>query len=243
MQKYFISKTELNNKKITSDDVFHIKNVMRFKPSDRFIVSNMEEEYLVSISEISKNFVSFEIVQEIINNNELKCKVDIFQGYPKGDKIEDIIKHSTELGVNSIYPTMMKRSIVKLDNERRVQKENRFQKISKEAAEQSFRKIIPEVKILDLKNIDFSGYRHKILCYEETAKNNDFSNLKAIVKSIEENDCIAVVIGPEGGIDEAELKYLEELGFIACALGPRILRTETASMYILSAISYELELK
>lgn len=242
MQKYFISNEELDNKRITSDDVNHIKNVMRSKIGDEFIVSNQQNEYLVSITSIEKKYIEFEIKDELQNQNEMPIIVDIYQGYPKGDKMEDIIKHSTELGACGIFPTFMKRSIVKLDDSRIEGKTERFRKIAKEAAEQSFRKIIPTIEICRLKQIDFSSYKYKILAYEEAAKSGETSNLKRIISSLETGDRVCVVIGPEGGIDEVEVEYLSQLGFTPCAFGPRILRTETAAFYVLSALSYEKEL-
>ncbi len=243
MQKYFISKEEFKNQRITSDDVFHITNVLRSKVGDSFIVSDMNEEYLVEITELNKKSVCFKIVKEIFNNNELPVQVTIFQGYPKGDKIEDIIKHGTELGAFSFVPTLMKRSVVKLDDSKIKNKTERFSKIAKEAAEQSFRKIVPNVEIKQFKEIDFSDYDIKILCYEESAKQNELINFKKTLKALKLNQKVAVLIGPEGGIEDKELDELIQKGFIPCALGGRILRTETASMYVLSAISYELELK
>ena len=244
MQKYFISEREFANKIIDSDDAFHIINVMRSKIHDQILVSNGINTYLVEITNLSNKMVSFEIIKEETGSKEMPVFVTIFQGYPKGDKMEDIIKHGTELGAYSFYPTMMKRSIVKIDEKKKVSKLERFNKIAKEAAEQSYRDILPKVvDIIELKKIDFSSYDYKILCFEESAKQNENSNFKNIIKKLKKNDKIAVVIGPEGGIDESELKYLENLGFVCCGLGPRILRTETAASYVLSSISYEMELK
>jgi 16S rRNA (uracil1498-N3)-methyltransferase len=158
--------------------------------------------------------------------------------------MEDIIKHGTELGAYEFYPVMMKRSIVKIDEKKKQSKLDRFNKIAKEAAEQSYRDRLPKVgDILNLKQIDFSSYDYKILCYEEDAKNNEVSNLKNTIKNLKPSDRVAIVIGPEGGVDDSEVSYLESKGFIRCALGPRILRTEVALYYVLSAISYEMELK
>lgn len=244
MQKYFISNDEFINNIITSDDVHHIKDVMRFKIGDKIIISNNNEEYLVEISSIEKNSVMFNKLMAIQNNNELPFSIDIYQGYPKGDKIEDIIKHSTELGMSNFYGVITKRSLFKLDAKKKESKLERFQKIAKEAAEQSNRKRLPSIKdIIELKKIDFSSYNHLILCYEEVAKNGESSNLKRIIKSFKPEDKIAVLIGPEGGIDKSEEEYLNNLGFVSCALGPRILRTETAALYVLSACGYEWELK
>lgn len=244
MQKYFITKENLTKHIITGEDCHHISVVMRSKIDDKVYVSDGSKTYLVALKSISSDEVSFEIIEEKIGNVELPVFVSIFQGYPKGDKIEDIIKHGTELGASLFTPTIMKRSIFKLDPKKKENKLIRFNKIAKEAAEQSHRDVVPLVDdIKELKKIDFSSYDYKILCYEEDAKNNELRNFKEIVSSLKENDKIAIVIGPEGGIDDSEVIYLKNQGFITCALGPRILRTETAGLYCLSAISYEMELK
>lgn len=244
MQKYFISTKDLENKVITGDDVFHIRSVVRSRIGDEILVSDENKTYLVKITSITNNEVAYEIIKEEIGNTELPVFVSIFQGYPKGDKLEDVIKHGTELGAYEFYPVIMKRSVFKLEPKKKEAKLLRFNKIAKEAAEQSFRLKIPKVvDILSLKQIDFSKYDKKILCYEETAKNNDLSNYKSIISTLKPNDKVAIVIGPEGGIDDSEVNYLLEQGFIPCALGPRILRTETAIFYALSTISYEMELK
>ncbi|MBR6072382.1 MAG: 16S rRNA (uracil(1498)-N(3))-methyltransferase [Acholeplasmatales bacterium] len=244
MQKYFIPKESLMNKVIDNSDAFHIIKVMRFRIGDEILVSDNEKTYLSKITALENNKVSFEIVHEETGTNELPVFVTIFQGYPKGDKMEDIIKHSTELGASAFYGVMMKRSIVKIDEKKKDSKIERFNKICKEASEQSLRFRMSEFKdIIPLKNIDFEKYDKKIVCYEEFAKESELSNFKSIVSSLKPNDKVAVLIGPEGGIDDSEIEYLKKLGFTLCGLGPRILRTETASMYVLSTISYEMELK
>ncbi len=244
MQKYFIPKESLENRIIDNSDVFHIIKVMRFRIGDEFLVSDNDKTYLVKITSFENNKVSFEIVKEETGNNEMPVFVTIFQGYPKGDKFEDIIKHGTELGAYEFYGVVMKRTIVKIDEKKKESKIERFNKICKEASEQSLRfRTSKVVDILPLKKIDFSKYDKKIVCFEESAKNNESSNFKAILSTLKPNDKVAILIGPEGGIDDDEIKYLESLGFVCCGLGPRILRTETASMYCLSSISYEMELR
>lgn len=243
MQKYFISQSELLNKRIISDDVNHIKNVTRSKVGDSVIVSDQCNEYLVNLTKIENKFVDFELVNEIQNQNELPVLIDIYQGYPKGDKLDDIVKHGTELGVNAIYATFMKRSIVKLEDKKIANKIERYKKIAKEAAEQSFRKIIPGFDIKYLDEIDFSSYDIKLIAYEENAYNGELVNFKKAISNAKQGSKIAIIIGPEGGIDPKEIDKLEEKGFTCCAFGRRILRTETAPLYALSAISYELELK
>ncbi len=244
MQKYFINSDDLEKDIITGEDVFHIKNVMRSKVGDKILVSDSNVEYLVSITEINKDIVRFSKEEAIDNNAALPFFVDIYQGYPKGDKLDDICKHTTELGVNKVFAVNMKRSIVKIDPKKIDSKCLRYEKIMKEASEQSHRPSLSHFGgIVDLKKIDFSNYDYKILAFEESAKQGEGSNFKNIVKKLEKGQRVAILIGPEGGIDETEVAYLNELGFVNCGLGPRILRTETASYYALSAISYESELK
>jgi len=244
MQKYFIPKESLESKIIDNSDAFHIIKVMRNRIGDQILVSDNDKTYLAEITSLENNKVSFKIVHEEAGINELPVFVTIFQGYPKGDKFEEIIKHSTELGASNFYGVMMKRSIVKIDEKKKDAKIERFNKICKEASEQSLRYKMSYVSdILPLKKIDFSQYNKKIICYEESAKENESSNFKNIISSLNKGDNVAVLIGPEGGIDQEEINYLISKGFIPCGLGPRILRTETASMYVLSAISYEMELK
>ena len=244
MQKYFITKEDLLANRITGDDAYQISTVLRFKGNEIVMVSDSEKNYLAKIEKVSKDEVSFKILEEKTGDMELPVFVSIYQGYPKGDKMEEIIKHSTELGASKIVPTFMKRSIVKLEDKKIQSKIQRFQKIAKEAAEQSFRSKIPTIdSIMYLKAIDFSSYDVKILCYEENAKNGELTNFKNIVTNLKPGMKVAVVIGPEGGIDDNELEYLNKLGFISCSLGKRILRTETAVFYVLSSISYEMELK
>ena len=243
MQKYFISNEELLNLKITGDDVFHIKNVMRSRIGDEILIGANSKSYLAKITKIADE-VSFEIIEEKIGNHELPVFISIFQGYPKSDKIEEIIKHSTELGASEIVPTLMKRSVFKLDPKKKDSKIKRFEKIAKEASEQSFRDIIPEIgDIQELKKIDFNGFNKRILCFEDDAKDGEVSNFKDVVSSLKPGDKVAVVIGPEGGVDIDEVEWLKSQGFVSCGLGPRILRCETVVFYVLSAISYELELK
>ena len=244
MQKYFINSEDLEENVITGDDVFHIKNVMRSKVGDKIIVSDSKSEYLASITEIDKDIVRFKKEEAINNEAQLPFFVDIYQGYPKGDKLDDICKHTTELGVNKVFAVNMKRSIVKIDPKKIETKALRYDKIMKEASEQSHRPTLAHFGgIIDLKKIDFSSYDYKILAFEESAKMGEGSNFKNIVKKLEKGQRVAILIGPEGGIDLSEVEYLNSLGFINCGLGPRILRTETASYYALAAISYESELK
>lgn len=244
MQKYFISDECFQNKIIDSDDAFHIKNVMRGRVGDRILLGVSGKTYLAELVDFGNKEVKFEIIQEETGNVELPFFISLFQGYPKSDKLEGIIKYGTQLGVTEIHPVLMRYSVFKLDEKKKDGKLERFNKIAKEAAEQSYRNIVPQVVgIENLKKVDFSSYDVKLICYEESAKSNESSAFKTAISNLKEGQRVAIVVGPEGGIAKDEIDYLVNQGFTCVALGPRILRTETVVFYCLSAISYEWELK
>lgn len=245
MQKYFISETDYLANKITSDDAFHICKVMRFKPGTEVLIGVASKTFLVELTSIKEKEVEFRVKEELQTNHELPVFVTIIQGYPKGDKFEEIIKHGVELGAYEFIPCLMQRSQFNVDEKRKEGKVTRFNKISKEAAEQSFRAYQPVVKpFTSLKAIDFSVYEKVILCYEETAKAGELLNYKTALKELKSGAKVAIIVGPEGGISLEELEYLQKQpNMVVAALGPRILRTETVVFYALSTISYEMELK
>ncbi|MDE6661514.1 MAG: 16S rRNA (uracil(1498)-N(3))-methyltransferase [Anaeroplasmataceae bacterium] len=244
MQKFFISSQEFESCCLSKEIAYQIKNVLRGRVKDQFLIGVDTKTFLAEITEIGNKDVKFRVVEEVAGNFELPVFVSLFQGYPKGDKLESIIKYGTQLGISEINPTLMARSIVKIDADRKQGKLERLNKIAKEAAEQSFRNIVPVVKdIKKLKDMDFSSYTIKLLCYEESAKEGEKSAFKKAIQSATVSDRIAVLVGPEGGITPEEVTYLEAQGFIRVGLGPRILRTETVIYYILAAMSYEWELK
>lgn len=238
MQRYFLTESDFNNKTISGDDVFHICKVMRNKPGDMIEVCYNNIAYLAKIVDISSDSVTYETLSIISENSENKAKITLFQGFPKGDKTDDIIKHGTELGVDDIILFQMKRSIVKIENNKIESKLNRYQKIAKEAAEQSHRNSIPTVKISNnIKEIDFCSYDLKLLLDEEEAKKANGLLLKLIDFTDKNN--IIFVVGPEGGIDDKERTYFIENGFIPISIGKNILRTETASLAFLAMLNYE----
>lgn len=244
MQQYFIDQNSFINKKIYGDDFHHITNVMRMNINDLIIVCYDGKCYEAKITFISKKELTFEIEKVLQNNCEMDISVTILQGYPKADKMEFICQKATELGADAFLPCLMERSVVKFDEERGIKKTARLQKIVKEAAEQSHRNILPQVyPITKLTKVVFSDYDVKILAYEEDAKDGEKSALKAVLRNLNKGSRVLIAIGPEGGISNQEYAFFKGNGFISCALGPRILRTETAALYFLAALSYERELK
>ena len=178
----------------------------------------------------------------IDSNSESNVQVDIYQGLPKSDKMELVIQKSVELGARSIIPVEMKRCVVKLEGKDKIKKVDRWKKIAEVAAKQSGRDVIPTVQnIKNVKEIsnDFSEYDIVLLCYE----NEKNAVVKDVLKQYNEYSKIkiAVIIGPEGGIDISEVEYMQENGAKVISLGHRILRTETVALSMLSIIMYEFE--
>ena len=241
---FFVKNNQIENDKITiiGTDVNHIANVLRLKINDQIKICNEEtaQNYIAKITEINKEDVECKIIEKIASNTEATVHITIFQGLPKADKMELIIQKCTELGVKEITPVQMKRCVTKLDEKSSSKKIERWQKIAEVAAKQSQRDQILKVNnIINFDNIieKMKEYDIVLIAYE----NEKDTNLKSVLKNIKK--CkqikIAIIIGPEGGIDESEIEKLKQYKTIT--LGKRILRTETAPIVMASNILYELE--
>jgi 16S rRNA (uracil1498-N3)-methyltransferase len=255
MSKFFVKDNQIEDNVIKIvDDVNHIKNVLRLEIGNKIIVcnENTSKNYECEISEISKEFVKCKIINEIENDTESNIKITIFQGLPKAEKMELIIQKSTELGATEFVPVNLKRCIVKISGKDEQKKIERWQKIAEVAAKQSGRDIIP--KVSNLKNLNqvlseidefdlfFTAYENeKDYSIKQALK--DFENIEKISKKISTKDNIKVgfLIGPEGGLDQAEVETLKNAGAKVVTLGKRILRTETVALSITSIVMYELE--
>ena len=245
MQRYFISEEKLVIDQVTIDngDYHHIKNVMRMKTGDRvYICVANKKTYIAAITTFTDEEVILKIVEEVKDIVEMPLDITIAQGIVRREKTEEVIKRITELGATKYQPVIMERSIIKI-NEKENRRNERYQLIAKEASEQSHRTRITEInncirfdELLKLR----VKYDLCLYAYEESGRKN-CSTFKEEIKKFT-GKSILVLVGPEGGISPKEVSLLEENGFIAIGLGPRILRTETAPLYIMSAISYEIEL-
>jgi 16S rRNA (uracil1498-N3)-methyltransferase len=248
VQRYFLQKPYVEGKMVTisGDDFHHIVRVMRMKEGDMiYVVFPDHTSAQAKIETITSDDVEASVVKWETALKELPISVTIASGLPKGDKLEWIFQKGTELGASRFIPFNADRSIVKWDEKKARKKLDRWEKIVKEAAEQSHRQQVPIVSSpLSLKDLlkDSTLYDFKLVAYEEEAKAGEKGNFYHTLHEIKEGQSILVVFGPEGGLSEKEIKELKEAGFLLCGLGPRILRTETAPLYVLSAISYQFEL-
>lgn len=247
MYHFFVDATQINISDksviITGNDVNHIRNVLRMRPGEEISVSNGVDgkEYRCGIVSFDIDRVICEIRFMKENGVELPCKVYLFQGLPKADKMEWIVQKAVELGVYEIIPVAAKRCVVQLDGKKAAAKVARWQGIAKAAAKQSKRGIIPQVtEVLSFPQAVKKAYdmNVRLIPYEMA---EGMEKTRQIIDSLKPGQRIAVFIGPEGGFEEAEIREAQALGIQPVTLGKRILRTETAGMTVLSWILYRME--
>ena len=236
MQRYFASLFG-NEVILKEDDVFHLTKVMRAKINDKIeIVDENGKAYLARIIQI--NPLRIVIQEPILKNSELETKVTLFFALAKSDKIDFVIQKATELGASTIVLFEGKRSIVHFSKDDFARKYNRYHNIAKEAAEQCHREIIPEICFAPtIKDIESFLAEVNLFAYElDAGKTNDFASIFN-----KRMNSLSIIVGPEGGFDEKEAEYLLSKNFKTISLGKRILRCETAAVYALSVIAFNLE--
>lgn len=233
MQRYFVKEKENDYLILEPSDVHHIKNVMRNKPEDQIECIYQEKLYICKIEDPNQSKVK--ILESIDNNNESNLNATVAIALVKEQKMDLILQKLTELGINQIIPVAMERSIVKLDDIKFKKKKERWEKICKEAAEQSKRNKIPQIMdIHTVKQLKDLPFDYKFICSTRNPKN-------LVNKYLQKQVAYATmifVIGPEGGIAPSEEDILESNGYIPISLGNRIMRVETAAIYIASIINF-----
>lgn len=245
MYQFFVSPEQIQGTKayITGSDFNHIKNVLRMKIGEEIALSNGvdQKEYRVGIVAYTEDTVECELRFIKEDGMELPAEIYLFQGLPKGDKMELIIQKAVELGVHEIIPVSMNRCVVRLDEKKASSKLKRWQTIAEAAAKQSKRGIIPKIhEVLSFEQaLSYADdMQVKMLPYELA---NGMEETKQVISSIRPGDKVAVWIGPEGGFDKQEVSKASDCGFRPISLGKRILRTETAGMTVLSILMYHME--
>ncbi len=222
---------------ISGQEAKHILKVLRFKIGDKFIISNFSEQsFEAEIIHSDGKTCTVKLLNKVDIVNKSNIDITVFQGYPKGDKLELIVQKLTEIGVNKIVPVLTARVNGKLDGSRF--KEERINKIAKEACKQCGISTIPEIsapiKLYDIKEEEIRGNDLILIPYEKES-----TGLKSTLRNYDGIKKVCVFIGPEGGFEEEEVNYIKSLGGIPVSLGQTILRTETASIFISSIIKYE----
>lgn len=239
MPRFFIHPDSIHDQTavITGSDADHMK-VLRLKPQDEITVCDGEgNDYLCCIREMAGNQVTVEILQAVDTGAEANISCTILAGMPKGERADFIIQKCTELGASEIIFFLCKRCVARPDEKSMRKKLVRFEKIAESAAKQSGRGIIPKISAVStLKEaLEIAKLTDLPLFLYETG---DRVNLRDVIEQAKTIHSAAIITGPEGGFEEYEVDLAKQYGMQPCAMGPRILRCETAPMAALTALMY-----
>lgn len=224
------------------DDVFslpeelsrHIARSLRMKEGDMVIICDGRGNDLSCEIISTSQLVTVKVISKSLNTTEPSIKVKLYQALPKGDKFSFIVQKAVELGVSEIIPVLSSRCVARPDPKAMAKKVERYNKIALEAAQQSGRGKVPEVKdMISFREAVLKEKGKESILFYECATN---SLSAAIKKDIEE---ISIFVGSEGGFEPSEVEFAEENHIKILSLGKRILRCETAPIAALSVIMYE----
>lgn len=245
MYQFFADPSQIGERdiRITGTDVNHMKNVLRMQKGEQVCITDRESgrEYRCELLGYEDKAALLGIMWSEEANRELPSKIYLFQGLPKGDKMELIIQKAVELGAYEIVPVATKRAVVRLDEKKAAAKQKRWQSIAESAAKQCKRNILPKVHEV-MKFSDAAAYAEKldlVLIPYELAEG--IEKTRSLLDMASPGKSVGIFIGPEGGFDEAEIALAKEAGIHAVTLGKRILRTETAGLAVLSVLMFHLE--
>ena len=229
-----------NRALIEGSDANHVIRVLRKNVGDSLHICDMHgNSYNAIIDEINRDSLYATLGEPEKQNNEMPFKVSVYQCFPKGDKLDTVIQKAVELGAYEIVAVMSERCVARPDEKTFAKRIERLKKISESAAAQCGRSIIPEIRGIISYNQAVKEISEKdigFICYE----GDGTQPIRELLTETPET--IGFLIGPEGGLSEKETGLAKESNISLAGLGKRILRTETASGYVLSAISVLLEM-
>lgn len=225
MRRFYIEQGVFGNEvSIAGQEVHHIVNVLRMKPGDQLLVcDNSGKEYECELVSVGESCLA-KVLSCTETSSEPRLRITLYQGIPKGDKMDGILTRCTEIGVAAFVPVMSPRSVVRLAQKEAAAKRERYARIVQAACKQCGRALIPEVaQPIRSEAIQVSKHQLFIVCYEGELSRG----LREMVENTPFSD-IGLYIGPEGGLELAEAERLCAAGALTVSLGRRILRTETA---------------
>ncbi|MCY9806775.1 16S rRNA (uracil(1498)-N(3))-methyltransferase [Lentilactobacillus senioris] len=243
MQHYFLKQSLVVDQivELPTKIKHHFFGVLRSQPKAKLELVDENHIVFQAIAIDSERGI-VQIEKQLNRQTDLPVKTTIICGLAKQSKPELIVQKATELGVSEVIFVPMERSIVKWGNKSE-KKIERLQEVAISAAEQSHRNSIPTIKYLTkLTELADQNYDRALIAYEEAAKHGEKAQLVQNLEKLKSGESVSCVFGPEGGITDTEVSWLNDQGYQTVGLGPRILRTETAPMYFLSAVSVILEL-
>ncbi len=245
MYQFFVTEEQIGREfiTITGADVNHIKNVLRMRPGETIRVSNQKgQDYFCKISEVGEDFVQADILETEAATTELPGKIYLFQGIPKGDRMEHVIEKAVELGVYEIIPVRMRYCVVKLDDKKQQAKLKKWQALAMAAAKQSKRSLVPNIHpVMSYKEAIAYAFQSEA-CLIPYENENGMEGTKAALKKIRGKESVSILIGPEGGFAPEEIEAVKSRGEVI-SLGKRILRTDTAAITAMSMVMMEMEMQ
>ncbi|MBE1299215.1 MAG: 16S rRNA (uracil(1498)-N(3))-methyltransferase [Alteromonadaceae bacterium] len=209
----------------------YVVNVLRLKDASPVVLFNGDgNEYSAELEILSKRSVNVRVDSKLGISCESPLPIHLGQGISKGDRMDMVIQKSVELGVTEISPIITERCNVKLDDERWQKKQQHWQKIAISACEQCGRNVVPTIHApITLAQWLSQSTNQLRLTLNPTAE-------KRLARLDVPKEGIRVLIGPEGGLSDQEIFQAAETGFNDVSLGPRILRTETAALAVISIL-------
>ncbi len=245
MNRFFLPSSALegNRLRLTGDNAHHAKNVLRLKEGEEVSVileGDTENEYRCGILGFEGDEGLLELRFKKPLSCELPVRVTVCQALPKADKLELVVQKAVELGAVTIQPVVTRRCVADWSG-KSDKKLLRLNRIAQSAAEQSGRALIPEVlPPLPLREaLEQAEKRGRILFPYEMAEGME--KTRSLLGSIQKGEELFIFIGPEGGFTEEEVSLALSHGAQVITLGKRILRTETAALYLLSVLGFLLE--
>jgi 16S rRNA (uracil1498-N3)-methyltransferase len=210
----------------------HIGKVLRMQPKEQLtLFCGDNREFTATITHAVKKSIVVHIDNIVHMNRESSCSIHLAQGIPRGDKMEWIVQKAIELGVTQITPLLTQHGSVKHDQARLEKKQHQWQAIAIHACEQSGRNMVPAIQM----PCSFKQYLQPTDTTSTKWILDPYSS-RSFNSQIKPSTHISLLIGPEGGFHEDEIQLAKDAGFQPLSLGPRILRTETATISALSIL-------
>lgn len=234
--RFFLDRVEGDEVVLTREDSHHLLRVLRAAPGSPFVVLAGGVAYDCVLDRVEDGLARGRVRAAAPAGGEPAIRITLFQGLAKGEKMELVVQHGTELGITEFVAVAAARSVVKLDEKKAAQRRERWQRIAREAAEQSRRGAVPTVRpphtweeaVARIPEFDLA-----LVAWEGGGE-----PLRAVLEARPEARAFALFVGPEGGLTAEEVELARRAGAIPVTLGPRILRTETAPLAAIAAILY-----
>lgn len=255
MKRIFVDKLS-ENVEITGKDANHLANSLRAKKGDKIIaVDKLGNTATIELTDFESEKIYAKCVTEITKTKICDKKITLADCLPKQNKFDDIVEKATELGIDKLQPLISDRTIARPGSFRAKTKLERWNRITKEAAEQCARDTIPEIgeikeisdwlkeiapKLGKFKNGKFNCQGALLLFCNERETSENLSEILNEYKNCNCEKNIIILIGPEGGFSDREVREIKNCGGVSVSLGKTILKTDTAAISALAIVQYEL---